>query len=358
MRTFGALAKLLAVGVPVALIVGCDLSTAPQGQNSTSDGSSIDLESAYGGYSMVDERPAFGDPQFQQLTTLEDALRPSVTDGDTVPDDSTFAVRIIWGQLRGNRNAQTPVDWTGSVHINRGELALIRTLVFEDPRDHIVRPRPDAQTIEFVSHTLPHYDGLALLVHETPGEEPTTFSFSTAPFSGTWTLAELVRANRVIPVDDAGNAVAINAIPVHPHACPNGFARGAWVVRDSLPGAMRGVWLAPNGNTLGHLLGHFGRNAAGDNVWFAKIIGIEGRAIGLARGTWTPNADPNMPGGTFMGRFVTRRVGGGEIQGRYVPGRAGDGGAAGSFEARWRSDCEGAPADGEPPRDGGPGRQP
>src|SRR5262245_19811178 len=254
-----AIAKLLVAGVSVAFAAGCDTPSGIQESNPAAGDwqSSIDLESPYGGYQMTDETADFGDPEVLRISSLEDAPQPAVADADTMPSDSLFVVRVLWGQLEGNREAQTVVDWTGSVSINHGQLGVLRTIAFEYPADHLVRPRPDRQTLQFVSHTLPSFDGLLLVVHETPGD-PTTFSFTTAPYTNTWTLHDLLGANLVIPVDAEGNAVSINAMPLRRHECPSGFARGEWIAREGEPGVLRGAWMNAVGDRIGTLRGHFG----------------------------------------------------------------------------------------------------
>jgi len=348
MGAFNAPFRFLSLGLPLVLLAGCDLATDAGPKDPPSSGweNTTDLTSPYGGYSMTDEAPGFGDPEMVAVEAIESPSQ-FIAAGDTLPSDSTYVVRIVWGQLRGNRNAQTEIDWTGSVRTSAGRLALRRTIAFEFPGDHIVRPRTDPLAIEFVSHTLPHFDGLLLLAHtnapvEDPASGQVTLTFTTAPLTHTWTLAELVGDGVMVPVDDAGNAVAVQAMPLRPRDCPRGFARGAWVEGDNARGVLRGMWIAADGQPIGALRGHFGVTDAGQHIWFAKIITPAGRIIGLARGEWMPSDDPNLPGGSFQGHFAgPAGRGGGEIQGHYVPGRIGDDNATGFFEARWLRECPG-----------------
>lgn len=346
MRIFTSITRLLAIGVPVALLAGCDLLTDAKNSN-TGGGDPVvtDLESTYGGYTYTDEADAFGDPELLKLEAEESPM--PVADPDTIPSDSSFVVRILWGQLRGNRDATTPVDWSGSVQVSNSAVGVLRTIAFERPGDHLL-PRQDRQTVGFVSHTLPSFDGLLLVVRALPegtGDgigSAANLRFETGPYTGEWALSELRGADLVIPVDDLGNAVSITAMPVRRDApCPNGFVRGHWMVREGERGRIRGLWMGADARPLGHLQGHFGVNEAGERVWFAKIVGRGGRLIGLARGGWTPSEDAAQPGGNFAGHFSAREGEvTGEVRGHYLAGREGDRGAIGFFEGRWGVPCD------------------
>ena len=339
MRVLRSTLKLLAVGVPVALLAGCDQLTDSR---DTTGGNpnweeSTDLTSTYGGYQFTDERDAFGDPAVQAVAALEIG---ELAEPDSMPIDSTFAVRIAWGQLEGNPDAMTVIDWSGSIAVNQGGLGVARVIAFERPRDYLL-PRTSRQSVEFVSHTQPHYDGLILVVRAGPGTTGEgTLTFATGPLTQTWSFAELRHANLVIPVDDLGNAVSVTGLERRPDTCPNGFTRGAWLQHTDGSGVFRGVWTGRAGTTIGFIRGHLGVNEAGDHVWFAKIVGPYGRLIGLARGSYAPSSDPMLPGGTFSGHFVVRPGDrGGDIGGRYVLRGMNERGQGGYFEGRWNADC-------------------
>ena len=342
MRIQNSLSKILVVGGSVALLAGCDLLTdskesAPAGDTSWEQ--STDLNQEYGGFTFTDESEAFGDPAMSALEAEETSL--PVADPDTVASDSTFALRLLWGQLAGNRDAATEVDWSGTVSVSRGGIAVLRTLAFEPRQDHLVR-RENRQTVGFVSRTQPSYDGLLLVVHDVPGDNATTLTFATGPYTNTWTLEELKTANLVIPVDDLGNAVSLTGRALRDRPCPSGFVRGHWAQREADRGFFRGVWMAGDAHPIGHVRGHYGVNEAGERVWFGKILGRGGRLIGLARGSWQPSEDAANPGGTFQGQWMARpgeRTG--AVAGHYLPGREGERGAAGFFEGRWHADCGG-----------------
>jgi len=360
MRVLRSTLKLLVVGVPVALLAGCDQLTdskdnTPAGGNPNWE-ASTDLTSTYGGYEFSDESSdAFGDPEVQAVAGLESG---EIAEPDTMPSDSTFALRIAWGQLEGNRDAMTAVDWSGSISVDQGGIGVARVIAFERPRDHLLR-RTSRQSVEFVSHTQPHYDGLILVVREAAGNAPAaagSLTFATGPLTQTWSFADLRNANLVIPVDDLGNAVSITGLEARPDSCPNGFTRGAWLQRNDGRGIFRGVWTGPLGGTIGHIRGHAGTNDMGEHVWFAKIVGPRGRLIGLARGSYEPSSDPMLPGGHFVGHFVARPGDpGGNVEGRYVLRSMNERGQGGFFEGRWHANCDGAGGTEEPPPgDGNP----
>jgi hypothetical protein len=349
---------LLAAGAALALFAGCDGLTDGRQQAPATDTweQETNFTDPFGGYTFSDEADAFGDPALRAIEIAE-AATPSA-DADSMPIDSTgtaFAVRILWGQLEGNRDAQRLLDWTGSLQVSQGSLGVLRVVAFERLQgDHLVLPRPNRQTLEFVSHTQPHFDGLVVVVRPGPATTDGTLSFATGPLTQSWTYAELRGANLVIPVDDAGNAVSVVGarLPAPGDLCARGFVRGHWLHRDDARGVFRGVWVASNGLPVGHIRGHFGSNAAGEHVWFGKIVGRGGRLLGVARGGYTPSDDPAQPGGTFAGRILVRpNMETGRVEGHYLPGRPdgmrsdlgdprlGRPGAAGFFEGRWSIGC-------------------
>jgi len=207
-------------------------------------------------------------------------------------------------------------------------------------------PRDDRQVVPFTSLTLPHFDGLLLLVHDLDNDPSATLSMRTLPFSDSWTFEELRSANEVIPVDDLGNAVSITGLPLPDDAaCLGGAMRGHWMQRNGERGVFRAMLLTRLGRPVGHMRGHFGVNEAGEHVWFAKIIDRSGHLIGLARGTYAPNNE--APGGRFEGHWAAQEgKRSGVIVGGYLPGR--DSRHEGYMQARWQSNCDGS---NDPPAD-------
>jgi hypothetical protein len=332
---------LVALGAGLAFASGCD---SPTVSNDTSSGTSAweagtNLNTAYGGYDFKAEAEAFGDPAVLRLDA-EEMPRP-VPDPDSLPTPNGFAVRVLWGQLRGNPAAESTTVWDGNFTVSSGGLAVLRTIAFELRTDYLL-PRDNRQVVPFRSQTRPHFDGLLLLVHDRDNDPNATLTMTTRAFTRSWTFEELRDADLLIPVDDIGNAVSIAAVslPGDPTLCPNGTVRGAWYVRDDESGVFRGLWMTHLGRPIGYIRGHFGINDAGDRVWFGKIIDRSGNVIGLARGTFAPSTDPAVPGGTFEGHWAAsegERTG--VIAGHYMPARDGRDGAGGFFHARWKADC-------------------
>jgi hypothetical protein len=362
---------MLAAAAAVAALAGCQSMTgstdAPAASGDTW-AQQDNFTDPNGGYTFQSETAAFGDPALLQMEITE---RSDFAAPDSIPSDSTetaFFVRLTWGQLEGNPASTTPLDWSGSIGVDAGGFAVVRTIGFEILQGDHLLPRTNRQSLEFVSHTTTRFDGVLLLVHPEATFGGTaaagSLTFSTGPLTQSWTFDALRTAHLVIPVGDAGNAVAVTGLPLRPRPanCGQGFVRGAWAHRETgenepVRGFFRGLWVLDDGRAVGHIHGHFGTNAAGEHVWFGKIIGRDGRVIGLASGTYTPNADPATAGGTFAGDIVTQEGGpvAGHTEGRYLPGRpdqdpaqpdprGGDSrfglpGAAGFLEGTWSIQC-------------------
>lgn len=354
--------RRVALVVPLALMAGCNLLTDARNSDTSSNEAweqSTNLSGEFGGYDFEAELPAFGDTEILKMDGQEASVELSGEDRSIVDEPGAFALRIVWGQLEGNRDATEPVDWSGSISVTSGAVAVLRTIAFEYPHDHLLH-RDSRQELGFVSHTLPHYDGL-LLVIKDGGDPEATLTFATGPLNETIRLSELRDIDRAIRVRPEGNAVAFTGIELDfDPACPHGGLRGEWVLRSGERGVFRGAWVTALGEPIGHLRGHFGINDDGRRVWFAKIIDRAGEVVGLARGAWRPSDDLERPGGVFEGHWMARE---GEIRGavagQYVATRHGDDAVAGVFSGRWRTACEPTepPAD-EPPAEEPPAEEP
>lgn len=336
------------VALPLVVLTGCN---APTG--SSEDGAAsgpnweqgTNLTSAYGGYDFESEQPAFGDSEILKIESDEASVEVDDSEAWLTARPGAVAVRILWGQLRGNREATEVIDWSGAIRVSAGGVAAVRTIAFEFPNDHLLQ-RESRQELGFVSHTRPHYDGLLVVVGDSDDPEA-TLTFESGPLTQTLRIAELREIDTVVPVDDAGNAVSFVGVPldVDP-ACARGGLRGRWLHREGERGVFRGLWVTALGRPIGHVRGHFGINDADVRVWFAKIIARDGSVIGLARGGWQPAEDLEQPGGVFRGYFVSRdREVGGPLGGHYVATRRLDDGVAGVFQGRWRVACDAEPVD-------------
>ncbi len=343
MRPVDPFSKIFALSTSVALLAGCNLATDPQNAAPTSPTAweqQSNFTDPLGGYNFSSEKVAFGDPALQQMEALD---APQTAGADSMPSDSTgtaFLVRVVWGQLEGNPNATSALDWSGSIGIDQGAFHVLRPIGFErEQGDHLVLPRHDRQTLAFVSHTSTRVDGLLLVVRP---EAPATgegiaaegsLTFATPPLNRVFTYTELRTANLVIPVDSEGNAVSITGMSARPNPteCTRGFVRGEWMHRSGSEsdstgdrGLFRGLWVTDLGRPMGTIRGHFGTNDSGEHVWFGKIIGRRGEALGIARGTYAANPDTTQAGGTFTGDILTdNELVSGHVEGHFLPGRLG-----------------------------------
>jgi len=318
----------------------------------------LDLDDEYGGYNFGDEGPAFDDPMLSAdygpdaTTEYNDPMEddPAVVDIKRHQRRQRYLM-ITWGNLRADTSIGFPTDWSGGLTVENGVVLLKRTIRF-DARDEIL-PRTSRQLLEWVSYTQPHYDGVLValhkvMVHDTASTDsskceapPLSVTFRTAPLQITFTEDELEDLHMVIPVDDAGNAVAFNTIVVEPTPCAGGFLAGQWKkVSDRPGGIFRGKWISHNGVHMGYLRGAYGANSRGEKVFFGKWITQSGRFEGLLKGRYG-GFDGDRPGGWFEGIWLTRgmRVGGG-IRGVWGTSEKIDGG--GFFRGQWKRRCTNA----------------
>jgi len=326
--------------------------------------------SQFGGYTTDNEVPAFGDPATTNVGDGEVEYNDPILGGRGVDSlinhDGVgwYHLRAVWGRLRGDSTVVTKTDWTGSLTISRGAEILRRVIRFEDG-DYIV-PRTDRKTIEWVTFTTGHNDGIAVdlfvprirpvldssYVHDEHGDsslvvdtlhpESVTVEFTTGPYSRTFTLEDLAKLDTVVHLDD-GNSVAFHALRMFRNTCPRGFLGGHWGFNEEGKGAFRGVWVSKHGHINGHFQGHFEENDKGERTFFGKWIDLNGRFEGFIRGIFLPypamNTDPvaGREGGRFEGGIFTgegHRVG--EIRGHY---RSSEKLEEGFLQGRWKFDC-------------------
>jgi hypothetical protein len=258
---------------------------------------------------------------------------------------------VTWGNLRGDSLIDYSTDWTGGLCVDNGVVRLLRTIRFE-PRDQIL-PRTSRQCIEWESHTQPSFDGVIVALHKFKCDslsarvdslcEPLSVTFKTGPLTVTFTEKELTDLHTIIPVDDAGNAVAFNVVERRPGVCGNGFLAGQWkpVTSDNerLRGFFRGKWISENGMQMGHLRGIYGLNRSGEQVFFGKWVAETGRFRGLLAGHYgvTEETDTGA-NGWFEGVWFSRQlhaVGG--LRGVWRT--SDDMEEGGFFRGAWRTRC-------------------
>ncbi len=311
-----------------------------------------DVAATFGGLDEADEEPAFGDELIAVELSEED---PAVAD-PLPPDDVVGArhirVAIGWGYLRPHRDATEELDWSGTISVENAGLRVLRTIRFEE-RDSVTPPTERTE-VAFVSHTKPHFDGLLLDVVVPPETEetrgPVTLTFTSAPFTGSLTLEPGMRLTRVVPIDNAGHVIAYHIVRPDPvgDGCIEGFVGGVWDTKGEVAGhevgVLKGRLTAADGTIHAHLRGVFGERRNGRHVWFAKVVGPEGRFRGVMAGRY---ADGKLAG-LFLGRG---RLIHGVVKGVYRDGDGdGDGAFQGRFSERCREDArEGQPAESDEP---------
>ena len=369
---------LLAVALLLAGLVGCsDQETNPTsaGDTAVDNYANIDFNLPFGGLTMTDENPAFGDPYLLQDDALEGeeayeddlAADPEVLALERMGEEPgdldehhrphfTF-LRMVWGNLDGEIDEKTGlakdgegVDWSGLLRVDRGIVLVRRVIRFERPLDSVVRPHIDRQTVAWFSHTGGHYDGLLIQIIEPPrvgnrdGDDPlppNQLHFVTGPFEQSFVVSELADLEEIFEVEPAGNAIHFAGFSLSDlNSCPKGFLSGIWSDNPETDGdddgLFRGRWSAQLGIAMGHVRGAYGLNDEGERVFFGKYIRRNGRFMGLLAGTWEPGDRTGH--GTFSGHWAsessTRE---GVLGGRYLnlPSRP-----DGFFQGRWATDCD------------------
>ncbi len=254
-----------------------------------------DLNSAFGGYQMTDESPAFGDEEL--LKSADDgapAEDPVAEDAAVIlmgaeSTTDAYAVRITWGMLEGDSSVTEATDWSGSISLSRGAIIVERTILFERG-DTIVRPRTDRKVVDLVSKTMPHYDGLLLTIldphTDTADAAENVLTIALGPFEETFLLSELVEREEVFDVGVVGSQVSITSFLVEDFPCPRGFLSGRWGRTGPDGGLFLGRWISRSGAARGFLKGHWGIDEEGRKVFFGKYISVNGEIEGLLRGAW------------------------------------------------------------------------
>ncbi|MFQ5633555.1 MAG: hypothetical protein ACE5I1_32720 [bacterium] len=305
------------------------------------DENEIILESEFGNYDTSNEAPAFGDPELaakdgedatvSDIASSDPAVMDAMSDESGVP---AIFLRLGWGHLHGDSTESETTDWSGSIEVNKGVLAVLKKIKFER-NDHIVRPRENRQKFEFVSTTKPHFDGLALaIIDKDTSDVEGTLTINAGPYSRTFTFSELDSMELIETVDDKGNEFSIVSRSKTVHRFHGGFFAGHWSRRTDHSGVFEGRWISSMGETVGHLKGHWGRNRHGRKALAAKVINSNGEFIALLAGEWGYHGD-NSNHGWMADRWVNRNhEEKGRFRGVWHAGRAGDG--RGFFQGHWK----------------------
>jgi hypothetical protein len=384
---------LLALTAFLLLTTGCsDEGSSPLETDLTGadDFASMDMSDDFGGLTASDEDEAFADDGLKAMMYAEDDEYsddplnddPEVQSweqyGDEPGDPSDPArprftfLRLRWGMVHGpldttevggfdwNPEDNPPLDWTGEIHTDRGLVVVRRVIAFERQHgDHLVRPRLNPQTVAFVSHTGPHFDGLVLEIIERPvdlSEElpANKLHINTGPFQGEYLVDELRGLDELNEVDAMGNVFQLTGYTLSDiNYCPKGFLSGRYKVLppaevdpadgedpDTMArqiGTFAGGYMELHGGIRGFLAGGYGLDENGNRVFFGKYIGRSGVFHGLIRGTWEPG-DEDDAMGTFNGEWVGA---GGNVEG-YLRGvcHPVESAEGGFFEGRWTTACD------------------
>jgi hypothetical protein len=335
---------ILLVALSLGLVAGCE-TFVTDGEDAVQ---TPDLEE-YGGYTLADEAPNFGDADLVSSYPDEEPYDDEVANDPRVQNAITrngakhYTLRMIWGNL-GRRDStlgvgeECPVtDWSGSLTVNGG-VVIVKRLVRFDRGDYIVRPRPGPSEVEWVSHTQPHLDGIVFHIVELPRpsatDTETAVTITTPLYSATIPIEELDDYREFVVYDDC-NKISVVATETAPAGCPRGFLEGAWTAETDSSGRFKGIWIGDGGRIIGHLRGEY-RVRDGRRVLFGKWVNRSGNFKGLLKGTWSPLGGETGPDGYFEGRWVDRDlVVKGVFKGHYC--LCGDG--QGFFHGRWIEAC-------------------
>ncbi len=282
---------------------------------------------------------------------FEEDEEPTLEESDPPDQDSEIvaelkerafvrAVVVAWGKPIVDRDAEGVAFWKGRIHSNVARIRVLRKVRF-DLEDRLI-PDNDPRSVAFDSKTLPHHDGLLLLV-VAPKEPSTlmgTFSFETEHFTKTIGLADLINGyHHAFRADDNGNVLSINTVPED--GCPHGTLRLRWKRMNEQGGVLGGIYLGADGKREGRIVGLWGE-VNGKLRFKGLFLADDGSVEGTLRGSYRPfPADMGLEGGVFRGHW---RVDDGDVlgilQGTYAVGAEP---GAGFATGGWRQRC------GEPP---------
>ena len=330
-----ALASALALG-----LAGCATDEAPilddTFNNADEIASALELEN--GGLDMVDEAPMFDDVALFEASELSrddvpyrDVIsdRREVRDMIENPAAILYHTTMMWGQIPGSREVDTPYNWSGQISVNRGAI-IVRSVLAFDGRVDGLADRTDARVVSFRSATRPSHDGLRFVVVDpTPeADEALTLTYTQVDgFTLTVAMADIVGEPQSFDVDDAGNQIVLVAMTRPVDVCEHGFMHGRWHRVDDGHGRILGRVADAEGNPLGHMRGVYGRRRSGEQVFFAKFIAREGGFRGILHGTYGE--------GHFTGRWLTRDGDRGQAGGQYRETSLRDDRVAGRFIGRF-----------------------
>lgn len=293
------------------------------------------LTKSFGGLTDADEDPtttsdeAAANNEDEEVAVLDDGLDEAATDeindaaDDARADDSRpelvrgvgMLIRVRWGaKIRANNPSATPTEWNPTLRVDCGGFK-VRAVRFE-PTDEIVRPRPSPQEVDIVSTTRGHQDGVVLLyglgADDRSCLESAMLHFESAVVSLDIPLNDPDQRMTRLEVGD-DNVVVINIRRFERSnidMCIAGTIEGRWArhvesdrdgkIRDDL-GRIYGRAYDETGLRVGGVRGLFGvpkrGRFAGEQIFFGKIFGQNGRLIGLMAGKY---GDGSFSGGWHL----------------------------------------------------------
>jgi hypothetical protein len=319
--------------VSAFLITACskDQPTGPQPEVAQNN-----LDQEFGGFTTNDELPAFGDASLMKEANddveVADSFNALGKSSETAGVKS-YVVRLTWGKLEGDSTATAVKDWSGVIEVNKGALAVLKTIRFESG-DHIILPRPNRKKVDLVSRTQTSYDGIVVTIIDndsSAAEINGQLTFTLGDFSRTYDFSELDSLNQVEP---AGDGYEVSIISRSKEAAPfdGGFLVGHWIKENAHGGIFKGRWINSLGTHAGYLRGIWGVNRNDEKVFYGKYISANGEFKGLLRGRWEYTR--NEEHGLFRGEWINReRQVKGNLAGHFKTGRPGSG--RGYFHGRW-----------------------
>jgi hypothetical protein len=345
--------SLASVSSVLAMACGGGAFTPVETSSGSSDGvatTSAALDTTNGGLNVTSqESPAFADTEIEALPAMDSTLAALVDPTDptlataAMPGATAYRIALVWGHLPPPHDADTTSvapqveDWDGAVSVAAGAIGLKRTIAF-DPNDHIDYPRANAQMLSFTSHTLPYVDGVLLRVVIPSGGTP-TLHFATSALTTDIDLSQLAAKEGGV-VRLANDVEGLGWIGFPEDGCARGFVHGRWIKQEANLGRTMGVVSDGDGNRIGYTRGIWGYSPKrAENVWFSKIIDLDGTPKGLAFGKYGEGAYAGL-----WGAADENHIDVGTTEGVYSDGYdVGDG--RGVWLGRWSAKCPATAAD-------------
>ena len=294
--------------ITAGLVTACTQDVQPN--EDAADEVRAALEADNGGFDDADE--AVDERLYADIPSFDEVADP--TELDEPAGARSLSILVMWGHLPryDGVDPQTSTDWSGSVQVSGGKVRVDRTMAF-DKEDQLL-PRANAQTVEFISHTLPHVDGLLLhVLQETPDA---TLSLDTKASTVTINLADIAPSLAGHePLGDAANGVSFYAFANRP-GCADGFLFGRYRRLAAHAGRYHFRVVEDHGIEIGRLRGIYGySHRLDDQVYFGKIVGLDGVHRGRVKGQYGE--------GMFAGQWRTDMPAAGTMGGLYWEGPAG-----------------------------------